>query len=413
MITVVIFFLLLSLTIVAGSSSTAFQESFKAKDILNSKKSLFLAEAGAEDVVYRIIKAKDYDNNESLQLDGHSAITNIQDLSGTKEVMSTGDVSNLIRKVKVKLFTGSGASFYYGIQVGDGGLVMENNSRVSGNVFSNGPIRGENSNIIEGNVVSAGPTGLVDGVHATGTVYSHNILNSQIDGNAYYVNILNTNVRGSSYGTSPDQSTSTLPISDDMIANWETVAATSVINAPCPYIINSDVTIGLVKINCSLEISGTPVVTLSGPVWVVGDIDIKNSSIIKINQSLGGNSVAIIADNPSNRLTSGKVVLENSVQFQGSGTDGSYIMIISQNNSAESGGGETAVDIKNSVSGDLLLYAGHGEILIQNSVDLKEVTGYKIKLKNYAHVIYESGLTSLLFTSGPSGGYSIGDWGEI
>ena len=108
-----------------------------------------------------------------------------------------------------------------------------------------------------------------------------------------------------------------------------------------------------------------------------------------------------------------KIELQNSAQFQNSGTEGSYILILSQNNSAENGGGEKAIILKNSANGDVLVYAGHGEIELQSSVDLKEVTAYRIRIKNSAQIIYESGLANILFTSGPSGGYSISDWKEI
>ena len=59
------------------------------------------------------------------------------------------------------------------------------------------------------------------------------------------------------------------------------------------------------------------------------------------------------------------------------------------------------------------MYAAHGEIRIKQSLTLKEVTAYKIRLQNSAEVIYESGLASLLFTSGPGGGFEVSSWGEI
>ena len=88
-------------------------------------------------------------------------------------------------------------------------------------------------------------------------------------------------------------------------------------------------------------------------------------------------------------------------------------MLISQNLSAESGGTEVALDVKNTVSGDLLVYAGHGEISLQNSINLKEVSAYRNRLKNTAEVIYETGIANLLFDSGPSGSYEILSWEEI
>jgi len=142
------------------------------------------------------------------------------------------------------------------------------------------------------------------------------------------------------------------------------------------------------------------------------NITIKNGPTIKVAPSLGGKSVAIIADNTSNRSTSGKISSDNTAVFQGSGTVGSYVLLLSQNNSAETGGSEIAINVANSASGDLLIYAGHGEVLLQNNIKLKEVTAYKVHIKNSAQVTYETGLANLLFTSGPSGSWSIQSWKE-
>ena len=87
--------------------------------------------------------------------------------------------------------------------------------------FSNGPIVGYNSNIVKGDIISAGPLGSVIGSHATGTVYAHSISNSNIDKDAYYISISNTTVDGILHPNSPDQATSSLPISDAMIEDWK------------------------------------------------------------------------------------------------------------------------------------------------------------------------------------------------
>ena len=105
--------------------------------------------------------------------------------------------------------------------------------------------------------------------------------------------------------------------------------------------------------------------------------------------------------------------MTNSSEFFGSGREGSYILFLSQNNSAEQGGNERAIEAGNKVEGDIILYAGHGEILLQNSVFLREVTGYKVHLKNTAAIEYNMGLRNLLFSTGPSGGFQIIDWKEI
>lgn len=378
-----------------------------------SRQSFFTAESGVEDSVYRLRSGKTVDPSETIFLGGAWATTSITTTGQSKIVNAVGEVDNYLRSLRSTLNLGRGASFNFGVQSDQGGFVMENSSSVRGNLYSNGSIIGSGSSIVRGDVISAGPNGLVDGIHATGTVYAHTIRNSLIEGDAYYQTITNTIVQGQSHPGSPDQATSSLPISDEIIEEWQAGAlAGGVISTPCPYIINTTKTIGPVKINCNLEISGNPTVTIAGPIWVSGNITIKNNPVIKVASAIGGQSVALIADNQSNRLTSSKISLNNGAQFQGSGSAGSYVLLVSQNNSAESGGNERAIDVDNTVSGDLLLYSGHGEVGLDNSDELKQITGYRIRLRNSAEVEYELGIASLLFTSGPGGTWRIIDWFE-
>ncbi len=413
-ISATVFLLIISLVIISSFSAVALRETKNSQNFIFSKKSYFLAEAGVEDMSYRIIKGKNYSNQEVINIDEDTATTTMTVIGNERYVVAEGNVKKDIRKVKTVLSTDIGASFFYGLQTNTGGLVMENSSSVTGNVYSNGSVAGFNSNIVRGDIVSAGSSGLVDGSHATGSVYAHTIRNSDVDGDAYYQTISNTTVDGSLYPGSPDQPLENMPISDAKIDEWKAAAETGgIINSPCPYVINSNAIIGPVKINCNLVIQGSPTVTLRGMVWVVGNVTIENTAIIRLDPSVGPMSLAIIADNPANRTTGSKIILENSARFVDSGTPGSYILVVSQNNSAEGGGSEVAINVQNSVTGKLLVYAGHGEILLQNSINLKEVTAYRIRLKNTATVIYETGLSSLLFQSGPGGAYTISKWEEI
>ena len=412
-LTAVVFFMFVSMIVVSGAYTVSYKESKSSRDFGTSKKSFFLAESGLEDLSYRVMKGKNYDTTEVLSLDGFFATTTVADISGAKEITATGTASRMIRKSKIKLEVGGGTSFFYGMQTGQGGIIMSNTSEVVGNVFSSGHIMGYNSNIVRGDVISAGPSGLADGIHATSSVYAHTINNSNIDKDAYYTTISGTNVGGVSYPGSPDQATSSLPISDAKIDEWKAEAlAGGTYISPCPYTISGTVSIGPKKINCDLNITGTAVVTLNGPIWVSGNINFSNSADVKVNPSLGDKSVAVIADKETNRSSSSRIFISNSVEFFGSGSNKSYVLLVSRNNNAESGGSASAIEISNSANGKILLYAPHGLMYLSNSISVKEASAYKIQLSNSAKIIYETGLSNLLFTSGPSGGYSIESWRE-
>ncbi|KKU04288.1 MAG: hypothetical protein UX06_C0023G0003 [Candidatus Giovannonibacteria bacterium GW2011_GWA2_45_21] len=413
LITAIIFFLFISTTITLGVAKPVLHQLSISNDLVRSKNSYFLSESLSEDITYRLKTGKQVSGSESLILGGETATASVSDILGGKSIVATGNFSDSVRKVRTDLIMGSGASFSYGVQVGDGGLNISNSATVEGNVFSNGPITGQNSNLIKGDVISAGPTGLIDGVQATSSAYAHTIRDSQIDKDAHYQIISSTTVGGVLYPNSPDQAVSPLPISDALIADWETAAAAggTVTCSGGNYNISGSVTLGPKKIPCNLSIDGSDRLYLTGPLWVTGNIQFSNTSKVAVDESLSGRTVAIIADNPSNQTSSSKISASNSAEFQGAGAN-SYILLISQNKSAEQGGGTSAIDVSNSVFGKVLVYAGHGKIAISNTVNLKEVTAYRIEINNSAKVIYETGLANLLFTTGPSGGYTIDEWRE-
>ena len=414
MMITVVFFLFISLAVMFGMVNPTLTETKLARSLAYSSQSYFLSEGGVEDVLYRLKNNLTVDTTETLSLGGAIATTTITDTgSNEKDVTASSNNSGNVRKSKVHVTITTGVSFSFGVQAGPGGFNIQNNASINGNAYSAGPIVGSNSNSIRGDVISSGPSGSITGIRATSSAYAHTISNSVIDKNAYYQTISGSTVGGTSYPGSADQPIADLPIADTLIDQWETdAAAGGTIASPCPYKITSNITIGPKKIACDIEISGSPTVTLTGPLWVTGNIDIKNSPTLRVSSSLPGKSIVIVADNPANRTTSSKIELENSTVVAGSGA-GSYVLMVSRNTSAESGGSEEAIEVQNSAQGALLVYANHGEIHLQNSASLKEVTGWKIKISNNAAVTYETGLASLLFTSGPGGSWAVNSWKEI
>lgn len=302
------------------------------------------------------------------------------------------------------------------VKVKNGAVFVLNGAGNASSAFQSYGATGSGGNTITGTVVSAGPTGSVTRINSSGTagsMYAKTITDSVVSKDAYYQTITGSSVGGVSYPGSANQATSSMPIPETMIDEWEAdAAAGGVITTPCPYKVTSTVTLGPVKIDCDLELSNDGVINLAGMVWVNGRISLKNTSAVNISPSISGRTAALIADNPANRSTSSNITLSNSATFLGSGNN-SYVMLVSRNTSASTGGGTTAIDVGNSITGKILLYAPYGLIDIQNGVGIKEATGWKLRLRNTATVIYESGLANVLFTSGPSGGYQIDTWEEV
>ena|SRR3989338_4807948 len=407
-----------SLVLVGQASVPTKADLNLAKNFFESKSSSLISESGLEDVSFRIRKAWKYDLNENLILNGYVASTAIvtDAITGAKTIVASSSVRDLFRSQSGALIKNDRVSINYGVQTGEGGFSMFNSSSVIGNIYSNGSVTGS-GNLVQGSIVSAGESGYVDGVHATSSVFSHSIKNSTIDKDAYYFatsTLVNTTVSGKKNPGSPDKATSSFPISDAQISEWEAVAeAGGVINSPCPYQIKTSVTLGPKKINCDMEISNKGSLTVSGMIWVNGNIRIKNNSGIKLDPALESRSLALIADKTSDRTNSSLVDVQNTTTFTDSGTKGSFIFLISANRSAEDGGDVTAIDLKNDANGAVVLYANHGKVAIANSSTLKSVTGYLISMANSAQLIYDDGLENSIFDTGPGGSWVVDQWKEV
>jgi len=143
--------------VVASLSLATLIEQKITRNFAQSAQAYFAAEAGVEDSLYRLIAGKNYQATNSLTVGSAEVAVNISDEgSDQKIIQAAGEESNRFRSLQVKLKTSTKTiSFRYGVQVGEGGLVMYNNSRVSGNqvsgnVYSNGPILGNAGATITG-----------------------------------------------------------------------------------------------------------------------------------------------------------------------------------------------------------------------------------------------------------------------
>lgn len=393
---------------------------------------LALAEAGIDQAVYQLNQNVLYtgETNATLSTTGtfSTTLTNID--SATKRVTaiatSTYHGQSVTKKISATISINSSViSFHYGVQAGNGGFTLFNSSSITGNVFSGGPVIGSGGatscgvasgtgNCIYGDVVSTGASGTIYGIHATGTAFAHTLGNAStgttIEDDAYYMTKTNTTVRGSLYPNSTDQDAVDLPISDAQITEWETQAQAGGVISSCDgsgnYTINSSVSIGPIKIACNLVIkSSSAIVTVQGPIWVTGNITTQTGPTIRLDAALGSQNVAIIADNPSNRAGSGIITVGQSTIFQSSGAAGSFVFLISQNNSVENGGSTVALSLSQGASA-LVAYASHGLASLSQSVSVKEVTAYKIELSQSANVVYDTGLPNTLFKSGTGGSWS-------
>lgn len=451
LITAVMFFVIISVTVAIGMSSPVVREYIGVREFEKSKGAYYLSETGSEDAMYRIMNLDTIDAQEIVTLDGNTATTTITTVSAIKKTISSiGDILFNTRRVKSTLTVVSGASFNYGVQAGDGGVYMKSTSSITGNLYSAGPVCGggkigsfclngssATDNIVTGTVLVATTTanGVITNItnQGTATMYANKIYSSIIASTTVTCNTISGSNRGSCTYLWGTQAPAELPIQRPQIESWEAAATAGgvITQAECTaeleedgsyeytYIIDSSRNLGPLEIQCDLGIVGAtsgsgPTITLTGPVWVKGKIDISGYLTVRVDPSLTGQglSMVMIADNPDDRLGSSSVEVEDYHPiFEGAGAN-SWVMLLSENSAASQGISEEAIKLEDGVTGAIILYARLGTIYLRNTTSVREVTGYKISLDGSSSVIYESGLQNVLFNSGPGGAWTIQDWGE-
>lgn len=447
-LTTTVLVVIVSLALISGFTFFVFQEVRITRNFAHSIDAHYVSEGGIEDGLYRVLSGKQLTSAETLKV-GRGTTTILYTISGqTRTIRSEGKREAFQQNLETVLdTTKSGTNFIYGVQAGDGGIEMSNTAKIIGSVYSNGNIIGEDSPVITGDAFAASTSRIevvtVNG-HARANLIRNNTVgknassttnldNVIVGANAYANSLIASTITGDAYFMTKDGATTILgaqfpgtpppsilpklpmPIPDSQIDQWEAEAALGGIHtSPCPYVLSSGTTnLGPKKIACDMDIKNTAIVNLTGTLWVAGNLTIQNSAVVRLDPSYGANSGLIIVDDPANRSSKGILEVKNSAQILGSGTTGSYVMLVSRNNSAESGGNTDAIEVQNNSSAPIY-YAPHGSIEIHNNANLKEVTAYKLEIRNNATVTYESGLQDVKFSSGPSGGYyDVRYWKEV
>lgn len=231
-----------------------------------------------------------------------------------------------------------------------------------------------------------------DNLDVKGNVHANTIEDVEIDTDAYYQTLISSSVHGASHPASGDPPPKVFPISDANVTEWKNTAAaggTTPGFSSCPTQILSK------KIEGNVDLDGCNI-TVKSPIWITGNLTLKNSNIFTLSSEYGAASGVIIVD--------GQFEMKNNNHFNGTGTGSSLLMVLSNYDSRSNG--LPAVNVKNNGNSGVF-YATNGIISPGNGNTFKELTAWKIDLVQNSTIDYETGLSSTLFSSGPSGTYSL------
>jgi len=435
-------FSLVVLILVGSMISYALIQVSHQRQAMGRVQGLNIAEAGIERALWGLNNIAGFNGETDVNYGGGVYTSRLTNLSGSSKLITVEvyvpNAANPKAKRVVQVTANVGTtnvSFNYGVQVGIGGLEMNNSARVIGNVYSGGNIIGTNTARIQGTAIVATPNGVIDGMDIDDDSWSHTIRNgSTVGGNANHAVLQNTNVTGnvtadsisnctiggdatydirsgcnvSGSVTTPNPTPFTpaapvdFPITQAQIDAWQQEAESGGTLGTQNYWTGSQ-TLGPKKINGDLILSNDARLTVTGTLWVTGQIRLTNTSIMRLSNSYGPLSGVVISGTQGH-TTNGNIEISNSAQALGSGTAGSYIMLLSQRANL------TTPAIRTSNSGiSAILYAATGMVEINNTAALKEITAGKLRITNTASVTYETGLANANFSSGPGGAWEIQD----
>lgn len=388
-------------------------------NITKSTQAYYTAEAGIEDALLRLAKGMYWENPYPLNVANSTATIEISDIvGGSRTIISEGNTKDRVRKIEVAYEVGTEkVSFHYGAQVDEGGMIMSNNSRIEGNIFSNGSIilsgaAGDKGIITGGAIVASTSTagnnrikGLKIGEESGADAFAYSCESCSIGGKLYLSGGTSVDCDATG-GTASSETISkkSLPITQEQIGKWKTEASSSEIWVGDYDIVGKETqSFGPRKIEGSLTIGIKGTLIMKGTIWVTGTTTISNNAIVKLDpENYGSRSGILIVD--------GRVIVENGAILEGSGQEGSYFMLLSTNPSLSEE--EPAIDVKNNALA-AIFYTTRGLVILDNNMEVREVTGYKVLLKPNALIKYKTGLIDTLFTSGPGGSWEVVSWKEI
>ncbi len=278
----------------------------------------------------------------------------------------------------------------------------------AGNPVWNDLTGGPNLNELSFKVYMGGTTTSLSGGNNTtvlGDVHANTVDGLIVGKDAYYQAITDSTVSGSScpnvhcHPGSEDPPPQNFPISEANIAGWKTDAedSGSLSQPTC----GSEAAWGPGKYTGNLTLGNSCVIKVKTPIWITGDLTMGNENRFILDSSFGTSSGVIILGTSG---TSGKATMGNQNKLIGTGEENSILVLLSTYDSRTND--EKAISMGN-IGNSGVFYADKGIIDPGNRNNFKEITAWKIKLTNESTIDYETGLASILFSSGPSGSYSL------
>ena len=421
---------LVSIMSVLASSSLSISNVQIEDTITQTNQAWYAAWSGVDEIMYRLRYHQEFGGSYSVGLtlaNGATVSATVTGDSNQMVVRSSGYEGGVIKKLEVTIASSSSkASFVFAAQSGEGGFELEGNTTVTGsngapgNVYSNGPVLG-----IKANSGNAGSK-ILGSVWAVGSIGG---LSSPNNGGVYIKNnawantmtacLIGGSVRASTPPTNCPFSGSfeislpplTATLSSIDAAYWKNKALEGGIwNGDCNIASSngtdcSDGTrvVGNKQILGNLNVPSGVNLTINGPLWVKGDVNISQNNVLYTSEDTNKNSVMIVASDPDNPAIKGRVITSSNVQFNRNSQDAG-IIFISENQSMDCAN-LPAIDITSNTA-TVVFVAIDGCINVGSNSMINGILGKKIHIKNNSTIQYDPSLARAIVVP-DSGGWNV------
>ncbi|MEY4745339.1 MAG: hypothetical protein RL272_1284 [Candidatus Parcubacteria bacterium] len=244
--------------------------------------------------------------------------------------------------------------------------------------------------------------GLVDSCTLRGDVHSDTVWNSVALRDVYYrgffFDLWGTTVSGTKYSGATRPPVIPLPPIDLAFWRAQAVAGGTISGNYAP---SDGSTLGPVMIDGDLTVNAGVHVTLTGTVWVTGNIVMNDPSWFSLSSSFGTFGTVVLADNAASPSSKGRITIGQNVGISGSGQPGSYVLFVSTNTSTDYD--NPAVRIDSSATKAAYIAQGGTARLMDNRT-AAQLAGWRVYVNGGATVDFtNSSLGTARFGSYPPG----------
>jgi len=355
----------------------------------------YAAESGLHEGLYRLIK-NPIETTHHLTLGNQSVTVNVgaNPLNPYQRTITAQaiDQFNHTRTVEIIADTSSLAGgFDYAIQ-STGDIKMEGGSKIVGDAYSNSAI-----------IFQSGSNATITSHAYYQTIDSKILVNGSTCPNAY---------------CHPNAQPKELPLTDAEVTVWKNeISTTLALNCRQAsdsgpndtYCISGNQTLGIQKIDGGVHLENNAILTLSGNIWITGNITFGNNITVVLDSSLGPSSAVIITDgivDVGNNVMVCPTTPAPTCNAQG------FVIILSTNPSTS----DTAPAIYAANNSSSIIFAAiNGALRVKQNGALNAAASKNLHLEQNSTVTYNPLLAAFVVGTGGGGqpiGTALGSWHE-